>query len=126
MVFVLRQTSDDIRWAGIEKYVRAAFWGTNGGLALMVALSLFPGGVLQIWDVLEHGYWHARTLAYTATPRSHFIEWMRMPGDVVFILFGAVPLVIATLKAYFGLGAIPDPAPTGIVDEIVPDAATLS
>ncbi|MEO7064849.1 MAG: cbb3-type cytochrome c oxidase subunit I, partial [Dokdonella sp.] len=32
MVFVLRQTSTDERWSGIEKYVKVAFWGTNGGL----------------------------------------------------------------------------------------------
>ena len=31
MVFVLRQTSDDARWADIEKYVRVAFFGTNVG-----------------------------------------------------------------------------------------------
>ena len=27
MVFVLRQTSDDARWAGIEKYVKVALLG---------------------------------------------------------------------------------------------------
>ena len=103
MVFVMRQTSDDVQWAGIEPYVKVAFWGTNGGLALMVALSLFPGGVLQIWDVLENGYWHARSLEYISSERSRMIEWMRMPGDVVFIVFGAVPLVIAAVKAYIGV-----------------------
>ena len=108
MVFVLRQTADDSRWAGIEPYVRVAFWGTNGGLALMIVLSLFPGGVLQLWDVLENGYWHARSLAYSASPRSNLIEWMRMPGDIVFIVFGAVPLVIAAVKAYVGMRLAPE------------------
>jgi nitric oxide reductase subunit B len=28
---------------------------------------------------------------------------MRMPGDVVFIVFGAVPLVIASIKGYLGV-----------------------
>lgn len=60
MVFVLRQTTDDARWPVIEKYIRVGFWGTNIGLLMMVALSLFPGGVLQVWDVVQHGYWHAR------------------------------------------------------------------
>jgi len=103
MVFVLRQTSDDTRWPAIEKYVRVAFWGTNGGLALMVGLSLFPSGLLQLWDVLHNGYWHARSLDYIGSERSHLLEWMRMPGDVVFIVFGAVPLVIASIKAYLGV-----------------------
>lgn len=103
MAFVLRQCSDDAQWIGIEKYVKVAFWGTNTGLALMVTLSLFPGGALQVWDVVQHGYWHARSLDYIGSERSRLIEWMRLPGDLVFILFGAVPLVIATIKGYRGV-----------------------
>ncbi len=99
----LRQTTDDARWPGIERYVRIAFWGTNGGLALMVGLSLFPAGLLQLWDVLNNGYWHARSLDYIGSDRSRLLEWMRMPGDVVFIVFGAVPLVIASVKGYLGM-----------------------
>ncbi len=103
MVFVLRQTSNDQNWAGIEKYVKVAFWGTNVGLMLMVLMSLFPGGVLQVWDVLEHGYWHARSIEYIGSDRSRMIEWLRMPGDVIFIIFGTVPLVIASIKAYVSM-----------------------
>ncbi len=105
MVFVLRQTSDETRWAGIEKYIKVAFWGTNIGLAMMVTMSLFPGGVLQVWDVVQHGYWHARSLEYVGSGRSHLIEWLRLPGDLVFITFGAVPLVIASIKGYLGVRA---------------------
>jgi len=111
MVFVLRQCSEDAVWADIEKYIRVAFWGTNGGLAMMVGLSLFPGGALQLWDVLQNGYWHARSLDFIGSERSRLIEWMRMPGDVVFIVFGAVPLVIAAVKAW--LGARQAPVPVG-------------
>ncbi len=103
MVFVLRQTSREGDWPGIEKYIRCAFWGTNVGLAMMLVMSLFPGGLLQVWDVLQNGYWHARSLDYIGSERSRLIEWLRMPGDVVFIVFGAVPLVIAALKCYFNL-----------------------
>lgn len=105
LVFVLRQTCDEEGWSGIEKYVRTAFWGINIGLAMMVVLSLFPGGVLQLRDVVQHGYWHARSLDYIGNERSHLIEWLRLPGDLVFILFGAVPLVIASVKAYIGVRA---------------------
>lgn len=105
MVFVLRQTSDDAHWIGIEKYIKVAFWGTNVGLAMMVVLSLFPSGVLQVWDVVQHGYWHARNIDYTESERSRMIEWLRMLGDLVFILFGAVPLVIASIKGYLGVRA---------------------
>ena len=41
-----------------------------------------------------------------ASDRSHLIEWLRLPGDVIFILFGAVPLVIASIKAYLGVRAV--------------------
>jgi nitric oxide reductase subunit B len=105
MVFVLRQTSSDKVWQDIEKYIRVSFWGINIGLALMVFLSLFPSGIMQVIDVMQHGYWHARSFDYLNSDRARFIEWMRMPGDVVFILFGAVPLVIATVKCYLGMRA---------------------
>ncbi|MGA9343174.1 MAG: cbb3-type cytochrome c oxidase subunit I [Rhodanobacteraceae bacterium] len=103
MVFVLRQTSSEELWPGVERYIKVAFWGTNLGLALMLLMSLFPSGVLQVWDVVQNGYWHARSIAYTDTPRQHLIEWLRLPGDLVFILFGAIPLVIASFKAWFGV-----------------------
>ena len=103
MVFVLRQTASERDWPGIEKYIKVTFWGTNVGLAMMVVFSLFPGGVLQVWDVLEHGYWHARSLAYTGTTTARTLEWMRMPGDLVFIFAGSVPLAIAAIKAWLAV-----------------------
>jgi nitric oxide reductase subunit B len=105
MVFVLRQTSDDARWSNIEKYIRVAFWGTNIGLAMMVTMSLFPSGVLQVLDVVQHGYWHARSFDYIGSDRARLLEWLRLPGDLVFILFGALPLAIASIKGYLGVRA---------------------
>jgi nitric oxide reductase subunit B len=52
MAFVLHQTSTDECWPGIEKYIKVAFWGANVGLAMMIVMSLFPSGVLQIWGVV--------------------------------------------------------------------------
>ena len=106
MVFVLRQTASEENWPGIEKYVKVAFWGTNVGLAMMVVFSLFPNGVLQLLDVIEHGYWHARSFDYLNMERTRVLEWMRMPGDLVFIIFGALPLVIATFKGWLGVRAV--------------------
>jgi nitric oxide reductase subunit B len=70
---------------------------------MMVTLSLFPGGIMQVYDVINNGYWHARSLAYTATPVARTLEWMRMPGDLVFIFGGAIPLAIAVVWGYFSL-----------------------
>jgi nitric oxide reductase subunit B len=103
LTFVLRQTADDKTWSGIEKYIKVAFWGTNIGLMMMVVMSLFPGGVLQVWDVVQHGYWHARSTAYTSMPRSLLIEWLRLPGDMVFIIFGSIPITIAAIKGWLGV-----------------------
>jgi nitric oxide reductase subunit B len=100
MVFAIRQVSTDEEWLSLEKYIGVSFWGLNIGLALMVITNLFPGGVLQFLDVLKNGYWHARGPEYLNSKISVMIEWLRLPGDVIFILFGVIPLLIAIWKAY--------------------------
>ena len=100
-VMALRQVLPDEKWARPEKYIRVSFWGLNIGLALMVVGNLFPGGVLQFYDVLANGYWHARSLAYTGRSYVRLIEWCRMPGDLVFIFLGVVPMVMAAALTYW-------------------------
>ncbi len=77
-----------------------SFWGLNIGLALMVVLDLFPAGVLQLWDVLTNGYWHARRLAFPMSGTFHTLEWVRIAGDMVFLLFGVVPIALAAARSY--------------------------
>jgi nitric oxide reductase subunit B len=100
VVFAIRQTVSEMLWRDLEKYVRVGFWGLNGGLMMMVVLSLFPAGLLQFVDVLQNGYWHARSLAYTGGDLARLLEWCRLPGDMVFIVFGVVPIAIAAVRAY--------------------------
>jgi len=100
MVLAFRQVSPEGQWQRTEKYIRVSFWGLNVGLALMVVGNLFPGGVLQLYDVLNHGYWHARSPEYLHRGLVRFIEWCRMPGDVIFIVVGVIPLVIAAITTY--------------------------
>ena len=90
----------------------------------MVVFSLFPGGLMQVYDVIEHGYWHARSLAYTASPLARTLEWMRMPGDLVFIFAGAVPLSIAVVWGYLSLWSKSRPASIVVVPPrvILPNA----
>ncbi|MFZ2313655.1 MAG: cbb3-type cytochrome c oxidase subunit I [Methylobacter sp.] len=99
VVFVIRQTVNETVLRDLEKYVRVGFLGLNGGLLLMVIMSLFPAGVLQLVDVLENGYWHARSVAYTGGDLARLLEWCRLPGDLVFIVFGVVPIGIAAMRA---------------------------
>jgi nitric oxide reductase subunit B len=110
MVFVLREIADEPTWSRIGKYVRCGFWGLNIGLALMLVLSLFPSGVLQVRDALENGYWHARSLAYTGGALPRLFEWLRLPADLVFILLGALPILIAVGLGYLGLWRRQQPA----------------
>jgi nitric oxide reductase subunit B len=77
---------------------------------MMVGFSLFPAGILQLHDVLEHGYWHARSLAYAASPLPRLFEWLRLPGDLVFIMLGALPILIAVSLGYLGLWSGGEPA----------------
>ena len=100
LVFACRQVLADTQWVRIERYVRISFWGLNVGLTLMVLSNLFPGGVLQLWDVLQNGYWHARGPEFLNLRLTRIIEWCRLPGDIVFITAGVVPAVIAVSLTY--------------------------
>ncbi len=103
LVLGLRHVLTDEQWALPEKFVKLSFWGLNIGLALMVITNLFPEGVLQVWDVLQNGYWHARSLAFVGTDRIRMLEWMSMPSYLVLILLGVCPMVIASGLTYLRL-----------------------
>jgi len=103
MVFVLRETVHESLWPRLEKYVRCGFWGLNIGLAMMILFSLFPSGVLQVRDVLENGYWHARSLDYLGGALPRLLEWLRLPGDLIFIFLGALPILVAVGVGYSSL-----------------------
>ena len=113
LVFVLRQMSSQENWDRTQRYVKVSFWGLNIGLGLMIVLSLFPTGVLQLWDVIENGYWHGRSPAFLDQPIMGYLEWARLPADAIFIVFGVVPLVIATIRTYFCSNRKPLLTPSG-------------
>jgi nitric oxide reductase subunit B len=99
LVFCLRAMQTDVVWKGTVRFVRLGFWGLNAGLALMVLTDLFPGGVLQLWDSLSHGYWHARRLTFLMSGTFHTLEWVRIFADFVFLTLGVVPILIAALRS---------------------------
>jgi nitric oxide reductase subunit B len=39
------------------------------------------------------GYFEARSLEYITNPTNALIEWLRLPGDVLFIAGGVLPLL---------------------------------
>lgn len=93
LVFCLRYLLPEHLWS--ERLMRFSFWALNLGLGWMVFANLFPIGILQLGDAVRNGYEHARSLSFF---KNHsFIEWLRLPGDLVFIA-GVVPLVYLTIR----------------------------
>jgi nitric oxide reductase subunit B len=103
LVLGLRHVLTDGQWVLPEKFVKLSFWGLNSGLALMVITNLFPEGMLQVWDVLENGYWHARSLEFIGTDRIRMLEWVSMPSHLILIILGVVPMVVASGLTYLRL-----------------------
>jgi nitric oxide reductase subunit B len=83
-----------------ERAMRISFWSLNLGLAWMLFANLFPVGYLQLADSLENSYWHARRLEFFQQPLVQFFEWLRLPGDTLFLVGGILPVVYLALRMF--------------------------
>ena len=90
-LFCLRYIIPEERWS--DRAAKISFWSLNFGLSWMVFASLFPLGVLQLYHSIAYGYYDARTLKFIGNPTNSLIEWLRLPGDIVFILGGTLPVL---------------------------------
>jgi nitric oxide reductase subunit B len=97
-LFCLRYIIPEKYWS--DKAARISFWSLNLGLAWMVFATLFPLGILQLYHAISVSYYDARTLNYIGSRANSILEWLRMPGDVVFILGGTLPILYL---AYLGI-----------------------
>jgi nitric oxide reductase subunit B len=103
-LFALRYIIPPERWP--DRLAKVSFWSLNIGLAWMVFATLLPLGVLQLWHSVNDGYYEARTLGYISQPGNVVLEWLRMPGDLVFILGGILPFLwIAWLGVRYAIPA---------------------
>jgi nitric oxide reductase subunit B len=91
MLFCLRVLWVQEEWK--EGLLKFSFWALNGGLLLMVVVSLLPVGLMQTWASVEHGYWYARTPEFLYSPTVAMFKWSRVFGDTIFAI-GAVALVL--------------------------------
>jgi nitric oxide reductase subunit B len=83
-----------------DRAMGISFWSLNIGLAYMLFVNLVPVGFLQFRDSLQTGYWHARSPEFYAQPLVHALEWARLPGDVLFIVGGILPIVYLALRMF--------------------------
>ncbi len=90
-LFCVRYMIPDQRWP--ERAAKISFWSLNIGLAWMVFATLFPLGLLQLYESVNQGYFEARSLKFITGGTNSVIEWMRLPGDVLFIAGGVLPLL---------------------------------
>ena len=97
-MFCLRYLIPEDQWP--EKWARISFWGANIGLAWMCFATLLPLGILQLYESVDTGYWEARELEFLTNDTNTLIEWLRLPGDIIFIAAGALP---ALYIAYLGI-----------------------
>jgi nitric oxide reductase subunit B len=90
-LFCLRYLIPAEKWP--DKWARLAFWSTNIGLAWMCFATMLPLGILQLYKSVNSGYFEARSLGFLTNPTNSLIEWLRFPGDVIFIVGGALPVL---------------------------------
>lgn len=90
-LFCLRYMIPEERWS--DRAAKISFWSLNLGLLWMVFATLFPLGILQLYHSVRYGYFDARTLKFVTGRTNDLLEWLRFPGDTVFILGGVLPVL---------------------------------
>ncbi|MCL5961921.1 MAG: cbb3-type cytochrome c oxidase subunit I [Chloroflexi bacterium] len=97
LLFSLRYIVRPNKWS--TRAEKISFWSLNIGLGWMAFVNLFPIGMLQIYDSVQNGYWHARSLTFVLSEPIHILEWVRLPGDALIIVGGTLPLVYLAFQA---------------------------
>jgi nitric oxide reductase subunit B len=90
-LFCLRYLIPAERWP--DRLAMVSFWSLNLGLAWMCFATLFPLGIVQLYEAVGHGYFEARSLKFLTSEMNAVLEWLRLPGDALFIVGGVLPLL---------------------------------
>jgi len=106
MLFCLRGLYE--RGLHLDRFLKPAFWSLNGGLAMMVFLSILPAGIYQAWASIAKGMWYARSPEVVHSPAMETLVWLRVPGDILFA--GGVVLL-----AWYALNLLRRPGEAGTV-----------
>lgn len=112
MLFCLRGLFSPAGWS--NTLVSWSFWLLNGGLAMMVFMSLFPVGIIQAHASITEGLWFARSPDVLQSELVHFFVWMRVPGDIVFSIGAGLLAIFVARLAWTGFrGQKTKPIPVG-------------
>ena len=95
MLFCLRTGYRSAVWS--DALLKPTFWALNGGLAMMVFLSLVPAGLYQAYHSITSSFWYARSPEIVHGKVMETLVWMRVPGDIVFSM-GAVMLALFAFR----------------------------
>jgi nitric oxide reductase subunit B len=90
-LFCLRYMIPEKLWS--DRAAKISFWSLNLGLAWMVFATLFPLGLIQLYHSISVSYFDARSLKFVSSHVNSMFEWMRLPGDALFILGGTLPVL---------------------------------
>lgn len=118
LLFCLRYLVHPDKWS--DRAAKLSFWSLNVGLAWMAFFNLFPVGIVQLYDAVNEGYWHARSLDFLMTRWVNILEWARFPGDALFIAGGTLPLLWLCWRAI----RYPNPARLNPKHDITADLFT--
>lgn len=101
LAFCARLTVEPRWWN--DKLWGTSFWCLNIGLLLMLALNIFPAGIYQLVQSIQHGFWYARSESVIQSSFFQTTTWLRVVGDMVFVLGGAVPIAYFMVTRLFSL-----------------------
>ena len=90
-LFCLRYMIPEKLWS--DRAAKISFWSLTLGLAWMVFASLFPLGLLQLYHSVSVSYFDARSLNFLSNHTNAMLEWLRLPGDALFIVGGTLPIL---------------------------------
>jgi nitric oxide reductase subunit B len=98
LLFAWRGLVDDKHWN--DRLLKITFWGFNGGLFLMLMLTLLPIGILQVKDSFTYGIWFARSADFYNKTTVLFLANLRAIPDLIVILVGVLPLTAFLFLTY--------------------------
>ncbi len=108
VLFCTRYLITEDAWS--NKLIGISFWCLNIGLLLMLVLNIFPAGVIQMVASDQDGFWYARSHQFIHSQLFQVFTWLRVLGDLTFVIGGVLPLVFVVVRGMFNLRKAAKPA----------------